>query len=55
VTALCKTIAESAPRAGSEGVRLPGANYEKLRAPIDWPNTVEIPDAVWDAFLEVCV
>jgi LDH2 family malate/lactate/ureidoglycolate dehydrogenase len=51
VSALCKTISDSAPRAGSDNVRTPGINYRLLREPIAWPDTVDVPDAAWQQLL----
>lgn len=53
VTALCKTVTDSAPRIGSEGVRTPGVNYKRLQSKADWPETIEVPDGVWKDFLDM--
>lgn len=53
VTELCATIVHSSPRAGSDGVRLPGERYALLTDQSNWPDTVEIPDSVWESFTNV--
>jgi L-2-hydroxycarboxylate dehydrogenase (NAD+) len=53
VSALCNLIVESEARPGSDGPRLPGEKYALLRSPSEWPETFEVPDSVWEAFVNV--
>lgn len=53
VTALAKTIEQSASRSGKDSIRIPGAKYEKLQVPIAWPESIEVGDAIWQDFLRI--
>jgi LDH2 family malate/lactate/ureidoglycolate dehydrogenase len=53
VSALCKTIAQSAPRQENAIIRTPGVAYARLRAQIPWAESIEVPDAAWKELLDM--
>lgn len=50
VNDLCELIVGGEFREGSNGIRMPGSNYTRLRS---WPETIEVPAQIWAAFLAI--